>query len=97
MAAAATAKVKTGEIKGITDGTSAKATMVDGELYLNGFNAELCSAPGNFLIAPKFWSVAIPEQLRLLVKRELDGSFEFTMWTDLTALATADSLVWSAA
>ncbi len=97
LAAAATAKVKTGEIKGITDGTSAKATMVDGELYLNGFNAELCSAPGNFLIAPKFWSVAIPEQLRLLVKRELDGSFEFTMWTDLTALATADSLVWSAA
>lgn len=97
LAAAATAKVKTGEIKGITDGTSAKATMLDGELYLNGFNAELCASSGNYLIVPKFWSVAIPEQLRLIVKRELDGSLEFTLFTDLTALATADSLVWSVA
>lgn len=95
LAAAAAAKVKTGEIAGITDGTSSKAAMVDGDLYLNGFNAELSAAPGNYLIVPKFWSVAIPEQLRLLVKRGLDGSFEFTIWTDLTALSTSDSLAWS--
>lgn len=95
LAAAAAAKVKAGEIAGITDGTSTKAAMVEGDLYLNGFNAELAAAPGNYLIAPKTFAVAIPEKMTVLVKRGMNGSFEFTLWTDLTALSTADSLAWS--
>lgn len=95
LAKAAAAAVKTAEIRGVTDGTSTKAAMDAGNLYLNGFSAELAEAPGNYLIIPKTYAVAIPELLRLIVKKELDGGWSFTLWTDIEALSTSDSLAWT--
>lgn len=96
LAKAAAAKVKTAEIKAVTDGTSTKAVMNEGNLYLDGFAAELSSAPGNHLIVPRYWAVAMPELLRLLVERDSTGGYIFTMWTNIEALSTSQSLAWTA-
>lgn len=95
LAAAAAANVKASEIIGVTDGSSAKASMVEGKLYLDGFQAELSAAEGSYLVVPKTFAVAIPEKLTVIVKRLMNGAFEFTLWVDLTALSTDDSLAWS--
>lgn len=98
LAAAANRGLSMGDIVGITSGSSTDAKLDRGELFLKGVKAHLCAAVGNFILAPGKFAVAVPQDLRVTAKRLNNGGVEFTVWTNVEVLATAQSntAVWSA-
>ena len=79
------------DIAGITSGSSTDVTLDRGELFLKGVKANLCAAVGNFILAPSKFAVAVPQDLRITAKRLINGSVEFTIWTNIEVLATTQS------
>ncbi|MFW6465659.1 hypothetical protein [Acinetobacter baumannii] len=98
LAAAANRGLSMGDIVGITSGSSTDATLDRGELFLKGVKAHLCAATGSYILAPGKFAVAVPQDLRITAKRLNNGAVEFTVWTNVEVLATAQSntAVWSA-
>lgn len=91
LAAAAARGLSMNDLSGITSGSSANAVLDRGELFLKGVKANLCTAVGNFVFAPSKFAVAVPQDLRITAKRLNNGGVEFTIWTNIEVLATAQS------
>ncbi|MFW2106274.1 hypothetical protein [Acinetobacter guillouiae] len=98
LGAVAARGLNMGDIIGVTSGTSTDAILDRGELFLKGVNAHLCAATGSYIFAPSKFAVAVPQDLRLTAKRDNKGGTEFTIWTNIEVLATAQSntAVWTA-
>ena len=98
LAAAASKKLRFGELAAIvgTDGTGAQYD--DGRLRVSGVPAELTGEHAQtFIGAFDRCAVAIWDDIRVLVERlNVDGSVAITCWVDLMALAPDAGYFWSA-
>jgi len=98
LAAAASKKLRFGELGAIVGTDATGAQYEDGRLRVSGVPAELTGENANtFIGAFDRCAVAIYDDIRVLVERlNVDGSIAITCWVDAIALAPDAGYFWSA-